>query len=95
MRFQFKILFVSVAKLLRLGEVSLPPPVKKDEPGRRSVCSQVSMYVSILEFAGNGPKKGNGPRWRFRARHAAAILSLLKYKYGRSFLFSTGFFFRD
>jgi hypothetical protein len=25
MRFQFKILFVSVAKLLRLGEVSLPP----------------------------------------------------------------------
>jgi hypothetical protein len=33
---------------------------------------------------------GNGPRWRFRARQAAATFSLSMHKYGRSPLFQDG-----
>jgi len=40
----------------------------------------LSAYVSTLEFA------GNGPRWRFRAKQAAANFPLPIHQYGRSIL---------
>jgi hypothetical protein len=42
------------------------------------------MYVSTLEIAGNGPK------WRFRTRQAAATFSLSMHQYGRSFFLPDG-----
>ncbi len=49
----------------------------------KTQCVRVrSMYVSTLEIAGNGPK------WRFRTRKAAASFSLPMHQYGHCFPFS-------
>jgi hypothetical protein len=55
-------------------ERSPSPPLKRVRLTGQ-VCER--MYVSILEFAGNGPK------WRFRARQAAANFSPPNYTSGR------------
>jgi hypothetical protein len=53
-------------------------------------CVRVrSIYVSTLEFAARSLKNAPslGPKWRFKAKQAAANFSLPMHQYGRSFPF--------
>ena len=46
-----------------MKEKTSSPPLKSWVwPAKCVHLQRVSMYVSTLEFAGNGPKRGNGPR---------------------------------
>jgi hypothetical protein len=66
---------------------------KKDAPylGPRFKQAAANFLAAKVQISmsESGPKyiAGNGPRWRFRTRQAAATFSLPMHKYGRSFLF--------
>ncbi len=80
-----------------LKQLKLPPhPVSqigwslwlKNLPHTDCIYSLVRSVKKNAPCLGPNVSAGNGPRWRFRARQAAATLSLLKYRYGRFFLYT-------
>jgi hypothetical protein len=53
-------------------------------------CTVPQRYRSARQNPVQNISAGNGPRWRFRARQAAATFSFPMHKYGRSPLFQDG-----
>jgi len=75
----------SAGRSLKKDAPCLGPRFKQAAANFLAAKVQISMSES-------GPKyiAGNGPRWRFRTRQAAATFSLPMHKYGRSPLFQDG-----